>query len=351
MSRMKNAWIAALLLLSACGKKSDAPADCCQNHPPEPAGKAAPRGIARPAGIVLTGLPDSPDLAACDARGRWGIKTPSVEHSIVDPKEKGPLLPAECTPKLSLYRDSLPFPQVNWKSGDWEVTQLLFPVGKGFVARYHVMNHGEEARTAQLKVGGGSTVLAAAGRAPASELSFDLKVDPGISVFFHVTTENLAGKVADDALDQATALWEKLIGNRALVLPDPAAVTDYYANLAGQLLGVEGCAEAVAKTEAMLVRKEGNALRLMAGMPEAWQLEAIEARDLPTEFGPMTFRYQGVYNNRTLELKGACKPPDGFLVLVPEKLVPKIDGKDVKAKDGILSVPAGSTFVELFYPR
>src|SRR6185436_20251313 len=219
MSRMKNAWIAALLLLAACDKKEEQhPGDCCQA--PAAAPKATPRGISRAAGVVLTGLPGSPDLAACDAKGRWGVKTPAVEHSIVDPKEKGPLLPAECSPKLSLYRDSLPFPQVNWKSGDWEVTQLLFPVGKGFAARYHVMNHGEEARTGKLKVGGSGITLAAEGQKPSADLSFDLKVEPGLSVFLHVTTEDLAGKVGEDALDKATAAWEKLIGSRALVLPD-----------------------------------------------------------------------------------------------------------------------------------
>src|SRR4030095_6637073 len=135
-------------------------------------------------------------------------------------------LPAECSPKLSLYRDSIPFPQVNWKSGDWEVTQLLFPVGKGFVARYHVMNHGEDARSGQLKVRGSGMTLSAAGQPPSSALAFDLKVDPGASVFINVTTEDLAGKVADDALDQATATWEKLIGNRALKLPDVTAAPE-----------------------------------------------------------------------------------------------------------------------------
>src|SRR5262245_3879077 len=176
MSRMKNAWIVALLLVAGCDKKESTTADCCQT---QETAKITPRGITRPAGLVLTGLPESPDLVACDARGRWGIKTPSIDHSIVDPKEKAPLTPAECNPKLSFYRDSLPFPQLNWKSGDWEVTQLVFPVGKGFVARYHVMNHGEEARTGQLKVGGSGMTLATAGQTPSSSLAFDLKVEPG----------------------------------------------------------------------------------------------------------------------------------------------------------------------------
>ncbi len=341
---MKRAWICLLIAAAACDKKTEKCPDC----PSEP---AAPRNITRTDGVFLTGLPESPELAACDSRGRWGIKTPLVEHSIVDPKEKAPLVPQENNPKLSLFRDSLPFPQVNWKSGDWEVTQILFPVGKGFVARYHVMNHGGDARTGQLKVGGSGALLATADQPPAAALSFDLKIEPGISTFIHVTTADLAGKVSEDALDQAAAQWEKLLGNRVLKLPDAAVVTEYYANLAGQILGVPGCAEAAAKTEQLLARKEGNALRLLAGVPESWHLEAIEARDLPTPFGPLSFRYQGVYNNRTFELKPGCAPPDGFRVAVPEKLVARIDGKDAPAKDGVLRVPSGAAFVEVSYPR
>ena len=339
---MNRAWIVVVLLIAGCSDGKVA-----QPVPAPP----SPRGITRSDGIVLTGLPDSPELAACDTRGRWGLKTPAVEHSIVDPKEKAPLVPQENSPKMTLFRDSIPFPQVNWKSGDWEVTQLLFPVGKGFVARYHVMNHGEDARSGQLKVGGAGVMLAAEGQTPAAALTFELKVEPGVSQFFNVTTADLAGKVAEDALDQATAQWEKLLGARALKLPDPAVVTEYYANLAGALLGVGGCAEAATKTEAMLARKEGSALRLLAGMPEAWNLEAIEAVEMPTEFGPLSFRYQGVYNNRTLELKPGCKPPDGFIIAVPEKLVARIDGKDAPVKDGLLRIPAGARFVEVSYPR
>jgi len=341
---MNRAWIAALLLLASCDKKEEKDS-CCQTPPP------VLRSITRPAGVVLTGLPESPELAVCDARGRWGVKTATIEHSIVDPKEKAPLLPAEGGPTLTLYRDSLPFPQVNWKSGAWEVTQLVYPYGKGFVARYHVMNHGEQPGAGQLKITASEDAkIAAAGKPAAASLVFDLKVEPGLSHFINITTADLAGTIPDDALEQSTAYWEKLLGERALKLPDPAVVTAYYADLAGAKLGVAGCAEAAAKTEAMLVRKEGNALRLLPGIPEKWQLEAIEAREIMTEFGPLSFRYQGVYNNRTFELKG-CKPPDGFLVAVPEKLVAKIDGKDAPTKDGTVRVPAGAAFVEVLYPR
>ena len=343
---MKRAWILASLLLASCSEKKE-DKSCCTPEEPAPAA----RNISRSEGIVLTGLPESPDLAACDTRGRWGVKTPSIEHSIVDPKEKDPLLPQEGHPRLSLYRDSLPFPQVNWKSGDWEVTQLVFPVGKGFVARYHVMNHGEDARTGQLKVGGAGAAIAAPGMAPAERLQFDLKVEPGVSQFFLVTTADLAGKVSEDALDQATAQWEKLLGNRSIRLPDPALMTEYYSSLAGQKLGVAGCAEATAKIDAMLARREGTALRLMAATPEAWHVEAVEVAGMPTDFGPLSFRYQGAYNNRSFELKPGCSPPDGYLVAVPDKLVARIDGKEAASKDGVLRVPAGARFVEVSYPR
>jgi len=343
---MKRAWIAAALLLASCSEKREEK-PCCP--PDEPA--AAARNISRSDGIVLTGLPGSPERAACDARGRWGLKTPLIEHSIVDPKEKAPLLPQEGHPKLTLYRDSLPFPQFNWKSGDWEVTQLLFPVGKGFVARYHVMNHGEEARTGKLLVGGAGAAIAAEGKAPAERLEFELQVEPGVSQFIHVTTADLAGKIPEDALDQSTAQWEKLLSERAIKLPDPAVVTEYYAALAGQKLGVAGCAEVTARIDAMLVRKEEKALRLMAATPESWHLEAIDVVGMPTDFGPLSFRYQGAYNNRTFELKPGCSPPDGFVVEVPDKLFARVDGKAAPAKDGVIRVPAGSRFVEVSDPR
>jgi len=355
---MNRLLFSALLLLAAgCSDKAEECHEACCQKPAAPAA-VTPRDVTRADGVLLTGLPESAELAACDARGRWGVKTAVFEHSLEDPKEKAPLLPEESKPRVTLYRDSLPFPQVNWKSGDWEVTQLVFPVGKGYAARYHVMNHGDEAREAHLKVGlrdsapgSPGATLATAGRPAAASLQFDFKCDPGVSQFFFVTTPDLAGAVPEDALEQATARWEKLIGNRALRLPDEAAATEYYGNLAGQLLGVKGCAEAVAKTEQTIARAEGKALRLLGGIPEKWALEAIEAKDLPTEFGPLSFKYQGAYNNRTFEIGPGCAPPEGFLIAVPEKLVAKIDGKDAAPSGGAIKVPAGAKFVEVSYPR
>ncbi len=355
---MKRAWIATLLLIAGCSESKEDCKDACCQKPGAPAAPVVMRDISRGDGILLTGLPDSPELAAIDALGRWGVKTAVIEHSLEDPKEKAPLLPQESKPKITLYRDTLPFPEVNWKSGDWEVTQLVFPLGKGYVARYHVMNHGEAAREGHLKVGARNAAegsqaqtIAAAGKPAAASLTFDFKCEPGVSQFFNVTTADLAGVVPDDALDQVTAQWEKLYGNRALKLPDPAAETEYCSNLAGQLLGVKGCTEATAKTEQMLAKVEGKALRLLGGIPEKWTLEAIEAREIPTEFGPLSFKYQGAYNNRTYELKPGCAPPDGYIVAVPAKLVARIDGKDAPATAGLLKVPATAKFVEVSYPR
>ncbi|HLY74472.1 MAG TPA: hypothetical protein VKU80_10175 [Planctomycetota bacterium] len=349
---------ALLLVVAGCSEKSEECHDACCAKPSGPAASVVLRDLSRADGILLTGLPESGDLAACDSRGRWGVKTAVFEHSLEDPKEKAPLLPEESKPRITLYRDSLPFPQVNWKSGDWEVTQLLFPFGKGYVARYHVMNHGEDPREGHLKVGlrnpapdSSSATIASAGKPAASSLQFDFKCDPGVSQFFFVTTPDLAGAVPEDALDQATAQWEKLIGKRALKVPDEVAAREYYGNLAGSILGVKGCAEAVAKTELQFAKAEGKSLRLLGGIPEKWTLEAIEVSEFPTEFGPLSFKYQGAYNNRTFELGPGCAPPEGFLIPVPEKLNARIDGKEAPATGGAIKVPAGAKFVEVSYPR
>lgn len=360
---MKKTLLLALLLAAAAGckeKKDDccgSGGDCCKPDA-APAAAVTPRALSRTDGILLTGLPESPELAACDSHGKWGVKTAVFDHVLEDPKEKAPLLPEEAKPKFTIYRDSLPFPQINWKSGDWEVTQLLFPVGKGFAARYQVMNHGEDPREAHLKVGvrnpaegSQGPTLAVAGKPAAPSVQFDFKCEPGVSQFFIVTTPDLEGKVDEDALDKATAAWEKLIGNRALLVPDADAAREYYGNLAGSLLGVKGCAEAVAKMEQMFAAKEGNAVKLLPAIPEKWNLEAIEVRGLPTEYGALSFKYQGAYNNRTFELHHDCKPPDGFLIAVPEKLVARIDGKDAAPSAGWIKVPAGARFVEVSYPR
>ena len=80
-------------------------------------------------------------------------------------------------------------------------------------------------------------------------------------------------------------------------------------------------------------------------------MEPEDYLHLLDQMAPLSFRYQGAYNNRTFELKPGCAPPDGFLVAVPDKLVARVDGKDAPAKDGVIRVPAGARFVEVSYPR
>ena len=106
------------------------------------------------------------------------------------------------------------------------------------------------------------------------------------------------------------------------------------------------CAEAAAKVEAKLVRKEGDSLRLFPELPEAWTTEAVEASGIATAFGPLSLKYEGAFNTPSYELGPDCKPPGGFLIKFPEKLKAKIDGKPAEAVDGFLRVPAGSRKVE-----
>ncbi len=336
-----------LLLLLASG---------CSDSKPTP--KPVPRNIARAEQSLLTGFPDSPELAAFDRRGGWAVKGPTIEHWIVDPGVRTPLVPEENNPAVTLFRDSLPFPQVTWKAGDYEVTELLFPAGTGFVARYQVMNHGEDAHKVQFRIGPKSPE----GPAPVvpvdpptitdgAQIGYDLVLEPGVPRFIQVTSPDLKGRPGEDALDRAIERWEKLIGDRYLKLPDAAATTAYYTSLAGQMMGVAGCEEIVARTEKMLAARDGDAIRIFPAIPEAWVLEAIEARGLPTDFGPLSFKYQGVYNNRTFVFQPGCSPPGGYRIVMPPKLVARIDGKDAAPREGVLIVPAGAKFVELSYPR
>ena len=94
-----------------------------------------------------------------------------------------------------------------------------------------------------------------------------------------------------------------------------------------------------------------EALRLLGNTPEAWLLETIEVKELKTEFGPLSFKHTGFYNNRTLELQPGCAPPGGFLLGVGAKHTIKIDGKDATAKDGVLRIPSGTKRVELARPH
>jgi len=321
----------------------------------------APRPAARPEGSVLTGSPERGDtLASCDALGRWNAGGGAVEHWIYEPETKRRVSPGDVGRSLTLFRGSLPLPYFSWQPSDLQINQLLYPVERGFAAMYHVMNHGENPKECRLFVGVAGDAVPPAKILSASEpasgsregdggrpaLAFDLRVDPGSSKFVFVTTPDLRGQVPRDALDRAAEAWERRLSERRVTVPDPALLTAYVADRAGSLLGIAGCADGVAKLEARLARAEGDVLRLLPDVPEAWRTELIEAIGLPTPFGPLTFKHDGAFNTPSWDLGGACRPPGGFLIPIPGPLKATIDGRAAEAKDGWLKVPAGAKRVE-----
>jgi hypothetical protein len=349
------------LLLSA------ALAGCAASPSSGPAGVPAER----PENVVLVASPDGGPIASCDLWGRWTQSGVAVEHWLFQPDDKREFTTADGARSFGLFRGTVPFPHHVWQPSDFQVNQIVYPTSGGFVAMYHVMNHGNDPRTCRLFLGvaeqtpstrsgrallvGGKPVLvaseepvaAAEGSRGRTALAYDLAIEPGASSFVFLTTPDLEGKVTPDLLDRAAALWEKRLSGRRVTVPDPKAMTAYYADLAAAVLGVAGCEARAAELESRLARAEGGALRLLAGVPESWLGETIEAEGIPTPHGPLSFRYEGAYFNRTFVLGEGCRPPDGFRIAVPASLQAKIDGKPADAKDGVLTVPAGARRVEM----
>jgi hypothetical protein len=308
-----------LLLLSAC----EPPAPPPPGLPPrEPVG-AAP---------LLVGLPGGSARAVVDVDGLWGVGKADVAHSV----QVGSRTYSPEGAKTGLFRSTLPFPQTTWTAGPFEITQLVFPAGSGFVARYQVMNHGEEAKTCTLNVTG------------ALGATFTLELSPGTSAFVSAATPDL-GRAPEGALEAAVAVWEKALGGRGIEVPDPATMTRYHAALAAKILGSpeDPC---VAATEGLLFKVSGESIVLVPALPEGWRKEQVIAKALPTPFGPLSFSYSGAYDNRAVELDGACKPPGGFVLAAGGRTKAKVDGADAAIKDGELRVPAGVKTLELFNP-
>lgn len=324
---------------------------------------AACSASAAPSRHWFVGTPGNPTTAVWDDRGRWGVgdgtvAAPAIEHWLYDPLEKKERNPYDGSARSSLFRDMLPFPQVKWGSGDFEVTQLLYPAwNDGFVVRYHVMNHGSDPREVRLLVGtrGASEAMPSLVPSPApsekaaSYLAFDLKIEPGTSRFVFLVTPGAAGRDPAEALDEASERWEKILA-RPITIPDAAAQSAYVQALADRVAKIRGAEETVRSFERRLVRREGDALRLLGEVPEEWLLEAIEVKGLQTDFGPLSFRHTGFYDNRTLDLEPGCSPPGGFLMSVGPRHRPKIDGKAAEAKEGLLRIPPGARRVELARP-
>jgi hypothetical protein len=337
MTAMKRALL-GLVFLSACS-----------SPPPQP--PSAPPGPA-PAGIPV-GLPGEAPRTFCDASGRWSASGHRVEHRIEPEGGDEPAHPSAGSPRLSLFRGTLPFPQVTWDAGGgFQVTQLLYPAGpSGVVARYHVMNHGDEPRSCRLVVASGGLVPSGTGASrTASGWSFPLRVEPGTSAFVHLTTADLAGRVQAEDLERAAAAWERAFEGRRLRVPDADAVTEYYAALAGIRMGLSERAAVLDRLLGRLARPEGGAIRLFPDVPEAWLYQTIEAEGIPTPFGALTVQYEGAFNARALELRGDCRPPQGFLLEAPAELSARIDGRPAAPSGGLLRIPAGARRIELVRP-
>jgi hypothetical protein len=201
------------------------------------------------------------------------------------------------------------------------------------VARYQVMNHGDEAAKGTLVVEG-----------LASPLRFPVDCATGSALFFTVTTPDLPA-VPEGALEAAVQAWEKALGGRTIQVPDPELMTRYHLAAAGLAHAGEDLA-----VHARLFKIEGDSIRLVPDLPESWRKETVEARALPTPFGPLTFVYSGAFENVSIELDGACKPPTGFVLAVPPKSKCKVDGADAPPADGLLKVPAAARRLEVFKP-
>ena len=333
------------------------------------ASSAASRPQARPEGVVLVGEPGAPALSSCDRLGRWEVGGATVEHWLYQPDDQRLFKGPEGAREHGLFRGRLPFPYNVWQPSAFQVNQLVYPAGNGFVAMYHVMNHGGEARTARLFIGladGGGVdgrSLVAAGRTVAvaseppgastegaegrSALAYDLSIEPGTSRFVFLTTPELEGRVTPEMLEAAIARWEKRLGARTFRVPDPAVVTAYHADLAGEILGIAGCARSVEAVHGRLARAEDGALRLLADVPSGWLSDTIEVAGLPTPFGPLSLKHEGAFAHRTLELGEACRPPKGFRLAVAAGLKATIDGRPAAPREGVLEIPAGSRRIEL----
>ncbi len=333
---------------------------------------APPGPPTRTEGVIFTGGPGPGALAACAAEGRWQVSEAVVEHWLYDPETRRGYRPKDGAPRLSLFRETLPFPYLSWQPSDIQVNQLVYPSGSGFVAQYHLMNHGSEPRACRLFVGVSSAEpvaregrsLKAGGRAAlvsadepggslegapggGAVLSYDFSIEPGTSRFVHVTTPDLAGRSPAELLDEAAERWEKKLDGRRLLVPDPELVTAYHADLAGAALGVKGCEEALRAVHERIARREGDALRLLPDAPERWRLGSVHASAMPTDFGPLTLRFEGAFSTENYEIGDSCRPPGGFVISVPPRFRAKADGKDLPVRDGTARAPAGTKSLEV----
>jgi hypothetical protein len=308
---------------------------------------------------VVTGDPSTPARAvAIPAGWAWnGSSQASVVHSVLDVETRQSYRPEASRVARRLFRDSLPFPMFTWKIGSWEVTHMVFPARGGFVARYHVMNHGESPATGLLRLHRGEiespgrpavfSLEPLSSRATPESLAYDLVIEPGASRFVDVATFDLSGQSPQALLEEIAAKWEKLLGPAKLRLPDLEVVTLYYADLAAQILGVEGRGAEAARIRDRFARRAGDSLELLGDIPEAWWSESLEIENLPTDFGALTLRMNGGPRLSEIEIGESCRPPGGFVLTAPERSGAAADGRPARVENRRLAVPSGTRRIEI----
>jgi hypothetical protein len=94
-----------------------------------------------------------------------------------------------------------------------------------------------------------------------------------------------------------------------------------------------------------LVFELGDRLVLLGGTPSAWfdTNEGLSVRDLPTHFGMLSMEWRRTEQGGILELGDGARPPGGFLLRLPPRLVERVlvDGRAAPAdRSGGWTVPA-----------
>ena len=96
-----------------------------------------------------------------------------------------------------------------------------------------------------------------------------------------------------------------------------------------------------------LLFEDEDRLVLLAGVPPAWftAREGLSVENMPTWFGPCTFRYERDAKGAALDLGDAASPPGGYVLRLPAGLKASVeaDGKAVEATaSGDFPLPAGT---------
>ncbi len=69
-----------------------------------------------------------------------------------------------------------------------------------------------------------------------------------------------------------------------------------------------------------LLFEDGDRLVLLGGVSPEWFKDEMAVRDLPTWFGPCSFRYRPDAQGATLMLESRAQPPGGFVLRLPQDL-------------------------------